>query len=711
MTDKITSKHAHFSMHLAENGVAWLKMDVQGKTMNVLRTCFINEINEILNQIEEKKEVKGLVFYSAKPDNFIVGADVRMLDDCTSAEHAHWISEQGQRLFSRIEALPFHVVAAIHGACLGGGLELALACHSRVATEDEKTQLGLPEIKLGLLPGSGGTQRLPRLIGLACALDMILSGTSLRAKQAKRKGLVNELVPHSIYLRVAEQLALKAKPKKKTHLFDWLMVKNSLLRAVVFNQAAKKVHKKTRGNYPAALIALEVIKQGIQYGMAEGLEREAHCFSRLVITPESAALRRLFLLSTEIRKEKVVEAPAVEVKGVAIMGGGLMGAGIANVTANQAKLPVRIKDVNQDGLLNALNYNYTLLHQKYKRGMITASQWYEQMSRISATTNAKGMSRCNLVIEAVFEDLALKLKLVAEIESTLSENTFFATNTSSIPIYQVAKGAKRPENIVGLHYFSPVEKMPLVEVIPHAGTSDTTLATVLALAKKQGKTPIVVADKAGFYVNRILAPLLNEAALILQAGESIERIETAFLDFGFPVGPMTLLDEVGIDVASKISPILMTELGGRFKAPDLFDLMLADGRKGKKSGKGFFLYKGKTKKVDKNIYRLLQIKVAPYLNGHEIALRCVLMLLNEAVRCLDENVIHSARDGDIGAVFGIGFPPFLGGPFCYMDYLGLARVIELLEDHEAKYGERFAPCKRLKVMAANNRCFLKENVQ
>ncbi|PMN88966.1 fatty acid oxidation complex subunit alpha FadJ [Enterovibrio norvegicus] len=703
-TETVSTPSA-FSLRYADNGVAWLAIDVPGESMNTLQATFADEISEILTELEGKSDVKGLVLHSAKPDNFVAGADVRMLDACKTAEDAQAIAEQGQKLFSRLEALPFHVVAAIHGPCLGGGLELALGCHSRVATDDDKTRIGLPEVQLGLLPGSGGTQRLPRLIGVAGSLDMILTGKQLRGKKAKKMGVVDDCVPHSVLLQVAEELALKSKPTRTNSWQSWAMGGNALGRTVVFDQAAKKTREKTRGNYPATEAILDTIKYGLDKGIEKGLAREAKHFGQLVMSTESAALRSLFFATTAMKKETGADAEPEKVTGVTVLGGGLMGAGIANVSATKANVPVRVKDVSNDGLLNAMNYSYKLLEKKRKRRIISKAQLQEQMARISGSTDYSGMSRTNVVIEAVFEDLELKHKMVAEVEGALGENTIFATNTSSLPIHQIAEGAARPENIVGLHYFSPVDKMPLVEVIPHAGTSEKAVATVVKLAKKQGKTPIVVADKAGFYVNRILAPYMNEAAMTLLSGETIEHIDNALLDFGFPVGPVTLLDEVGIDIGAKISPILLNELGERFRAPDVFDVMLNDGRKGRKSGKGFYQYNGKKKEVDKRVYGLLGVEPKNQLNGHELAQRCVLMMLNEAAQCLDEGVVKSARDGDIGAVFGIGFPPFLGGPFRYMDQIGTKRLVELLEQHEAKFGERFAPCPLLKAMAAEEKRF------
>ncbi|UXI01999.1 fatty acid oxidation complex subunit alpha FadJ [Photobacterium sp. TY1-4] len=701
----MTEHASAFSLSYADNGVAWLKVDVPEEKMNTLQSAFVEQVSEVLAELKTKTDVKGLVVYSGKPDNFIAGADIRMLDACTTAEEAEQLATQGQELFDALESLPFHVVAAIHGPCLGGGLELALACHSRVCSDDDKTRLGLPEVLLGLLPGSGGTQRLPRLIGVANALDMILTGKQLRAKKAKKLGVVDESVPLSILLDIAEKQALKPKPKRKHTFQEWALGGNALGRSLVFDQAAKKTRQKTRGNYPAADAILEVIKYGLQSGLDKGLRLEAKRFGELVMSPESAALRSIFFATTAMKKETGSEAEPGTISRVGVLGGGLMGGGISHVTAVKAGYPVRIKDIANDGLLNAMAYNYKLLDKKRKRRIISKADLQKQMLSITGGTDHTGFNQVDVVVEAVFEDLNLKHQMVREIEQHAKPETIFATNTSSLPIHQIAEAAERPAQVVGLHYFSPVEKMPLVEVIPHAGTSPETVATVVALAKKQGKTPIVVGDKAGFYVNRILAPYMNEAANVLLGGEPIEHLDTALLDFGFPVGPITLLDEVGVDIGAKIMPILVNELGDRFQGPDVFETLLNDGRKGRKSGKGFYLYNSKKKSVDKSVYKLLNVQPEKKADAKTIAMRCTLMMLNEAARCLDEGVIRSPRDGDIGAIFGIGFPPFLGGPFRYMDQLGAARVVELLNEYTNKYGQRFKPCDKLVAMASENQRF------
>ncbi|MCX2789931.1 fatty acid oxidation complex subunit alpha FadJ [Vibrio sp. Sgm 5] len=701
------SEQKAFSLKIDEQNIAWLAIDVPNEKMNTLQAAFADEMKEIFAQLKDTNGVKGMIIHSLKPDNFVAGADVRMLEACTTASEAEALAKQGQDLFQQLSELPYPVVAAIHGPCLGGGLELALACDYRVCTDSDKTRLGLPEVKLGLLPGSGGTQRLPRLIGLLPSLDLILTGKQLRAKKAKKLGVVDACVPETVLLDVAKMHVEKGKKKgkQKQSTKEKLMSGSGLGRKFVFEQAAKKTNEKTRGNYPATVAILEVIQHGLEKGFAQGQELEAKRFSELVMSSESKALRSIFFATTEMKKENGTEAEPASVGRVGVLGGGLMGAGISHVSVAKAKVPVRIKDVSNDGVLNALNYNYKLFDKQRKRRIISKAGLQAKMLQLSGGIDFTSFNHIDVVIEAVFEDLDLKQTMVADIEANAKLDTIFATNTSSLPIHKIAEKAERPENIVGLHYFSPVEKMPLVEVIPHETTSDETISTVVALAKKQGKTPIVVKDKAGFYVNRILAPYMNEAAHILLANEPIEQLDNALLDFGFPVGPITLLDEVGVDIGAKIMPILVNELGERFKGPDVFETLLNDGRKGRKSGKGFYTYKGKKKEVDKSVYKLLNLTPESKLSDNDIALRCVLPMLNEAVRCLDDGIIRSPRDGDIGAIFGIGFPPFLGGPFRYMDQFGLKELVEKMNEFASKYGDRYAPCDGLLTRAGEGRNF------
>ncbi|NQZ81503.1 MAG: fatty acid oxidation complex subunit alpha FadJ [Colwellia sp.] len=694
-----------FTLVRQKSCVAHLVMDVVGDAMNTLKAEFIEQITEVLAEIKADKDICGLILLSGKKNSFVAGADINMIANCQTAEEATALSRQGQMIFDQLASLPIPVVAAIHGPCLGGGLELAMACHARVCSDSVATTLGLPEVQLGLLPGGGGTQRLPKLVGIQKALDMMLTGKQLRAKQALKAGLVNDVVPLSILIQTAENLALSGNlraNKRKYSIMDRLLENNGLGRKILFNQAMKTVNAKTKGNYPAPVKIIDCIKMGIEQSAAKGYQTEANHFGELALSDESKQLRQIFFATTEMKKEHGVAGvePKTLLKA-GILGGGLMGGGIAFVTATKAKVAVRIKDISHQGISHALKYGYDLLNKKVKRRFMRNSEMQKQLSLITGTVDYSGFEDIDIVIEAVFEDLKLKQQMIADVEQHCKETTIFASNTSSLPIGQIAANAKRPENVIGLHYFSPVDKMPLAEIIAHSTTSEQTISSTVEFAKKQGKTPIVVADKAGFYVNRILAPYMNEAALMLLAGEPIENIDKALVNFGFPVGPMQLLDEVGIDVGAKIGPILQAELGDRFSAPPAFDKLLADGRLGKKANKGFYQYgKGaKNKAVDESIYALLGIQKQNNLSLTVIAQRCVYMMLNEAVRCLDEGIVRNARDGDIGAIFGIGFPPFLGGPFHYIDKLGAVNIVTQLNQWATEHGERFKPCDALVKMA------------
>ena len=699
-----------FTTTMNDDNIAIISMDVVGEKMNTLRAEFGDEMTSVLDELDANPALKGVVVISGKPDNFIAGADITMLDSCQSRDDVLAISTMGQRMFERIENMKVPVVAAINGPCLGGGLELAMACHARVCTNDPKTVLGLPEVQLGLLPGSGGTQRLPALVGIAKALDMMLTGKQLRAKDAKKVGLVSDVVPPVILLEVALKLAAKPikKTKPKLDKVNMLLQATSAGRNIMFSQAEKSVLAKTKGHYPAPLKIIDCVRKGLNENRKAGLAIEASHFADLVMTDESKALRQLFFATTEMKKETGSDAQPEKVNKAMILGGGLMGGGIANVTAIKANIPTRIKDISHEGISQALKYSFDLLDKKLKRRFITRSELQSKMNNLTGTIDYRGVKDVDIVVEAVFEDLNLKHQMVKDVETHCGEHTIFASNTSSLPIGKIAEHAARPENVIGLHYFSPVDKMPLVEVIAHEKTSAQTIATTVAFAKKQGKTPIVVKDGAGFYVNRILALYVNEAANVLLEGDSIESLDKALVEFGFPVGPVTLLDEVGIDVGSKISPILEAELGDRFKAPTAFDALLNDDRKGKKNRKGFYRYDKKArgkKLVDESVYKVLGVSPSKQTSHQEIAQRCVIQMLNEATRCLEEGIIDSVRDGDIGAIFGIGFPPFLAGPFSYIDKLGVSTVVSLLQGYEKQHGERFTPSNLLMEMSENNKTF------
>ena len=681
---------ADLTLFRADNHIAQIRIDLADASVNTLQEAAIAQMTALLDELEQDKTVKGLVIYSGKKDCFIAGADIKMLEQCQTAQQAQALSESGQQLFKRLSKLPFRVVAAIDGSCLGGGLELALACDMRIASDNPKTRLGLPEVQLGLLPGSGGTQRLVKRVGLVQALNLILTGKQLRASAALRLGLVDDVVAPDILLTSAMAFAAQGKKVKrssKRSLGEKLF--NSMLgRALVLKKARKQALAKSKGHYPAIDAILAVLSARNMSKKAFALE--AQHFGELVMTPQSKALRRLFFASTQLKKKRPLDA-ASNTQQVWVLGGGLMGGGIAYSCANTAKVAVRIKDINQAGVAHAMGYGHGLMQQKRQKGHLSRVEYDQILARYSGTLDYQGMKKADLVIEAVFEDVKLKQQMVADVEHYGREDTIFASNTSSIPIAAIAKHAARPENVIGLHYFSPAEKMPLVEIIPHAHTSEQTLARTLNFALSQGKTPIVVKDSPGFYVNRILAPYINEAARLLLSGEQVAKIDEALCAFGFPIGPLRLLDEVGLDVAANIAPILTRGLGARFTPPDVFHHLLGDHRLGKKTSKGFYRYDSakSLNQPDDRVYDVLNIRLNASLSADDMAWRCVLQMVLEVCRCINEGIVESDRDADIGAVFGIGFPPHLGGPVNMIKQVGSAFILAKLASFEKLHGERF----------------------
>ena len=710
-----------FQLVQRDDGIAVVTIDVPGGNQNTLKAEVFGETHELLDRLTQDVNIQGVVFISGKPDSFIAGADINLLKSLQTATEAIDLSHAGQRLFDRLENFKAPVVAAIDGTCLGGGLEMALACHGRVCTDNPKTVLGLPEAPLGILPGGGGTQRSLRLIGISAALGLLLTGKHVNAQKARRLGLVDDVVPTSILLPTAIDLVKKLQHNRAAHkannllsvrgLTQLALEGNPLGRRVLFQKAREQVLRKTKGNYPAPLRIIDCVETGASQGFKKGLEAEAVGFGELAVTPQARQLMNLFFASTALKKDSGIADASVQprpVRKIGVLGAGLMGAGISYVTTDKAQIPVRLKDKEPAGLNRGLAHIDRLIHKRLQRRSLTPFEAGQARRRITPTLDFSGFHNVDLVIEAVFEDLKLKQQMIADVEANCPPTTIFATNTSSIPVARIAEAAQRPENVVGMHYFSPVEKMPLLEVIAAPQTAPEVIATAVHLGRQQGKTVIVVQDGAGFYVNRILAPYMNEAGYLLSEGVAIDAIDQVLVQFGFPVGPFALLDEVGIDVGSKIGPILYEAFGERMKPAGVADQLLADGRYGRKSKKGFYLYEGVKpgeKPVDKSVYPVLGVDGSRVVEVNEIVERCVLAMLNEAARCWDEQVIRSPRDGDISAVFGIGFPPFLGGPFRYADSLGIAELAAKLEHYRQRLGERFTPAEVLTRMVKEQRTF------
>jgi 3-hydroxyacyl-CoA dehydrogenase / enoyl-CoA hydratase / 3-hydroxybutyryl-CoA epimerase len=700
------------------NGVATLFLDEPGERVNTIHPAVMVEFVGLLDRLEKDDAVNAVVLASGKKEGFVAGAKIEMMQMVKTAADAEKLSRDGQAVFDRLERFRKPVVAAIHGACLGGGLEWALACHYRVAADDPRTSLGLVEVQIGLIPGGGGTQRLPRLVGIQTALDLILAGKTVKARKAAKIGLVHEAVPPALLVSVAQDRAralaagrLSREVRKKAgpvqNVTRIALEENFLGREVLFRQARKTVLAKTKGHYPAPLRAIDAIEHGYAKGFARGLEKEAELFGQLSVSTVARRLMEIFFATTALKKDTGVDDPAVQARPVArvgVLGGGLMGSGIAYVTAN-AGLPVRIRERDDASAARGLGAVRAVLDERVKKRSIDKLERLEKMRLVTATTDWSGLESVDLLIEAVFEDLALKGDMVRAFEA-VNPRGIFASNTSSIPIAKIAEASARPENVLGMHYFSPVNKMPLLEVIVTDRTAPEATATAVAIGKKQGKTVIVVRDGPGFYTSRILAPYMNEAAHLLLEGASIEDLDRALVQFGFPVGPITLLDEVGIDVGDKVGKILHAAFGERMAPPKALHDVVAAGRLGRKNKKGFYTYGEKEKRVDETVYDLLPGgRTRKTFTAEDIQERVVLQMVNEAILCLGEGILRNARDGDVGAVFGLGFPPFRGGPFRWADAVGPKALLEKMERLRTRHGDRFAPAPLLVEHGTSNRPF------
>jgi 3-hydroxyacyl-CoA dehydrogenase / enoyl-CoA hydratase / 3-hydroxybutyryl-CoA epimerase len=691
-----------------ENGIAVVTFDLTGEPVNKLTSAVRDELEGVLNALRDDAPTRAVVLISGKPDNFIAGADIEEFTAITSQDAAERLSFEGQETVSRVETFHKPIVAAIHGACLGGGLELALACHYRIATDHAKTQLGLPEVQLGLIPGAGGCQRLPRLIGARAALDMILAGKSERASKALRLGLVDEVVPQSILRQVAvtaaDRLAREGLPKrgKSGGFAGFVLDRTPAGRGLVYRGARKQILKRTGGHYPAPLAALEAVRVGLEQGITAGLAEEHRAFGELAVGDVSRKLVQIFFATTALKKDDGVPSGSAvprQIRRLGIVGSGFMGAGIAGTAVLNVEVDTRLKDADLARVGKGLKTATALLAERLERRRLTRPQYERLSAMLSGASDYSGFKRADLVIEAVFEDLDTKRRVLAEVEGQVRPETIFATNTSTIPIRHIAAGARRPERILGMHFFSPVERMPLLEVIPTTATSPDTIVTAVRFGRRMGKTVIVVADRPGFWVNRILSPYLNEAGYLLQEGAPIELIDRTMTAFGFPVGPVALLDEVGLDVADKAGGVMHEAFGERMKPAGTLGRMLGATRLGRKNGQGFYRYReGHKAGVDKSVYPLLGVHPA---DAHEdlVQRRLVYAMLNEAAMACSEGVVRSSRDADIGAIFGIGFPAFRGGPLRMIDDVGPGRVVETLYQLQEQFGERFRPAASLLEMS------------
>jgi 3-hydroxyacyl-CoA dehydrogenase/enoyl-CoA hydratase/3-hydroxybutyryl-CoA epimerase len=711
----------NFHFELDNKGIATVLMDRKDESMNTLGVEFLTELDAVVDRLEEP-DVNAVVFGSAKPD-FLAGADIRMFADFKTPDDAVAGLKEIHQIFARIEKLHVDkdkpVVMAIHGACLGGGLEFALTGSRRICSDSARTQLGQPEVQLGLIPGAGGTQRLPETVGLVVGLEMIVAGRPTRSGKARKIGLVDEVVPTEVLLDIAQKRALEdidvnppetviALNVSTQNLQRLALEKNPAGRKLLFKRARDTMMKETGGHYPAPKRAIEAIQIGSDKGREAGFAAEIRFFAELVFTPESEALRSIFFATQSLKNDSGVDSDTEprDVSHVAVLGGGLMGGGIATVTAINGGDIVRIKEIDIAGVGRGLAHVDRAVRKRAKRRRMSPFEVDQILNRVSGSATWTGFDSTELVIEAVFEDLALKQAIVKEVEAVVRDDTIFASNTSSLPISDIAAVSSRPETVIGMHYFSPVEKMPLLEVIATDKTADWVTATAVQVGKDQGKTVIVVNDGPGFYTTRVLAPYSLEAAFLLQEGASVEAIDEAMTDWGFPVGPLLLGDEVGIDVAAHVAHTMSDAFGERLTGPDIMDVLIADGRKGRKNGRGFYSYaKGERGDVDETVYEVMGLGERSTVPKSEIQERISLAFINEAARCLEEGILRSARDGDVGAVFGVGYPPFRGGPFFTIDATGADVVVDRLDNLSEAHGERFVPAQILRDYANQGKRF------
>ncbi|HWZ86838.1 MAG TPA: 3-hydroxyacyl-CoA dehydrogenase NAD-binding domain-containing protein [Thermoanaerobaculia bacterium] len=710
-----------FDLQVEEDGLAVLTFDLAGEKVNKFSTPAVAELGDVLVRLTREARIRGLLIRSGKPDVFIAGADVKEFSS-VRPEDARTAVERVQSLFEQLAHLPYPTIAAINGVCLGGGTELALACDYRLMSDGKKAQIGLPEVRLGIFPAWGGCTRLPRLVGLPAALDLILTGKSLDARRARRIGLVDEAVPAAILEDYARRFARSKlggakRPARRggTSLSERALEATPLGRRVIFSRARDSVMKQTGGHYPAPLEALEVIEEGYGRPVADGLAIEARHIGLIFGGEVQRNLLAIYFLTEEVKKETGVADPSVrarEVARVGVLGAGVMGGGIAQLAADKG-LPARMKDIQPEALGHGYAAAAAVWKNAVRKRRLTPREMARKMDLLSGTLDYSGFPRCEVTIEAVVEKLAIKRAVLKEWEAAVPKTAIFASNTSTLPITEIAAGALEPGRVVGMHFFNPVHRMPLVEVIRGERTSDETVATVFALAKTLGKTPVVVRDAPGFLVNRILAPYLSEAVRLVQEGCRIEDVDAAMTAFGMPVGPLALLDDVGLDVAAKGGEVLQAAFPERLKMGGE-EALAASGRLGRKNGKGFYEYEGTSRRGPApEAYAALRAErrdKSP-LPGEVIEARLVLPMINEASFCLEDEIVAGPARLDLAMIFGTGFPPFRGGLLRHADAIGLGRVFSRLDDLAERLGPRFAPSDLIQRLANARRGFYPGSTQ
>lgn len=700
--------------------IALVEWDLVGEKVNKLSTPVMTRLKEVLAELNASN-FKVAVMISRKKSIFIAGADIEEIKAIKSKEAFKPMLAEAHQVINLIEDLKMPVVAAINGACLGGGCELALACDYRIATDDSSTKIGLPEVKLGIIPGFGGCVRLPRTVGLQGALDIILQGKAVDGVKASKMGLVDQVVYSAILeeqaMKFAQGLIKDGKLQKRKKSFKPKGMAASVMesfigRSLVFSQARKMTAKATGGHYPAPLKALDVIQK--TYGLSDrtrALEIEMEGFCEVAVTDVSKNLINVFFLMEGVKKKTGVSTDVKphDIKRIGVLGAGTMGGGIAYVAADKG-IEVRLKDINNQALALGFSHARDLWGKLLKRRKISNYDFNRKMNLVTGGLDFAGFGQLDVVIEAIVEDMNIKKKVIAETAQNCRPDCIIATNTSSLSVTEMAKGHPKPENFVGMHFFNPVHKMPLVEVIRGEKTSDEAVATIFELTKKMGKLPVVVKDGPGFLVNRLLVPYLIEAVWLLEDGMSIENVDRVMKkEFGMPMGPFTLMDEIGIDVCAKVSKIFQDTLGERIMLPSVMGKLKDTGRYGKKNKKGFYKYdeNGKSTGVDETVYTELGLPAPTNkLSSNEVIRRMIFPMINEAaLAMIEEHIVETPDEVDLGMITGTGFPPFRGGLLRYADTVGTQVIADELEVLATKYGIRFKPSTPLRNMAKTNRKF------
>lgn len=710
-------------------GFCHVEIDVPGKTVNLISAQVLTELSAAIDSIKSDSRIKAVIFLSRKPDHFIGGADIDPQKFMGDLDATLAFVKMGRDVYQKVAELPVPTLAVIHGACLGGGLELALACRYRLASDHRKTRLGLPEVMLGILPAWGGTTRLPRLVGLLTALDLLLTGKQLDARRAERIGLVDRIITPKEILTQADMFisALLAKGdlmdskirlirrRAQNKMLTRFLNHTFIGRFILFHRTRKNILIATKGRYPASLKILEVVRVGFGGPIERSFEAEQEALKTLAHDETTKNLLHVFSLRMHAGKlandgADLKSIPSI--RKVGVLGAGVMGAGIAQWFVQQ-EIPVRLRDINEEAIASGIKKINETFDKLVSRKRLRPEVKDERMRLVSAATNYSGFSTCDLVIEAVAERIEIKQRVIRELQEAAGDRAIFATNTSSLSVSMMAEASKRPDRVLGLHFFNPVSQMPLVEVVKGKQTSDETVAIGVAFVKQIGKTPLIVSDSPGFLVNRILMAYGNEAGLLLEEGASADRVDRIMGSFGMPMGPFRMLDLVGLDIAHHTAETIRTALQlDPVEQSRIGDRLFEAGRLGKKTGQGFYRYERRQKRVNPELDAALVavrkergLSPHPAITDQEITERLVMIMVNTAAWCLETRVVEGPGDVDLGLIMGAGFPPFRGGLLKYCDKIGMIAVKEAMERYVRSAGSRFSPARMINDRAQQDKGF------